>query len=128
MKRAEERVVNPTRYQVRREADGDLSFFRPKTNGELFETRAFKKHLVDAIHETLLNVGCVLQTMDTPDEDDNPLAYLLKELMDEAEDRIAGICRALEEEVGWIDVYISPGCGPIRRGDVLGVCVGGVTQ
>jgi hypothetical protein len=118
-----ERVLNPTKIRVRKNEDGDLVFSRPDITGKYFDTGACKDDLCDAIHSCLHPLENLKNALDKEDDEPEPLYFLLEGMIDDAYDKIESIIHAVVSETGRIEVYRSKGCGPIRRGEVLGVSI-----
>jgi hypothetical protein len=118
-----ERVLNPTKIRIRINEDGELVFSRPDINGKYFDTDARKEDILTAICSCLFPLDNLKNSLAKEDDDPGPLYFLLESMIADAEDKIESILDAVKSEIGHIDIYRSNGCGPIRRGEVLGVSV-----
>ena len=116
-----ERVLNPTTIRIRINEDGELVFSRPDINGKYFDTDARKEDISTAICSCLYPLENLKNSLDKEDDEPGPLYYLLESMIADAYDKIESILDAVKSEIGHIDIYRSNGCGPIRRGEVLGV-------
>ena len=116
-----ERVLNPTKIRIRINENGELVFSRPDINGKYFDTDARKEDISTAICSCLYPLENLKNSLDKEDDEPGPLYYLLESMIADAYDKIESILDAVKSEIGHIDIYRSNGCGPIRRGEVLGV-------
>lgn len=128
MKENTERIVNSTKIKSRTDKNGELVFSRQLNNGEYFDIDIRKDDLHTAICSTLWPLENFKDTLNKVDDDPGALYFLLEDMLNNANDKISAIVKAVTEKIGDVDVYrCDETSSQIRRGEVLGISIEEVT-
>lgn len=98
--------------------------------GAQLKVSARRKRLQDALNDALLpldNLKNVLEYRGQDEGEPSPIYYIMEKMLNDAEDRIAAICRVVEKRMGRIELDVSeyPFFGVLKRGQIIDVHVEG---